>query len=94
MASISITPVSPELSFGARVAGVTRENVTDANLRAELNAAFEQHGVLVFEGVEPSIDMQIAVSEVFGPLKGHSYKGITTVKDAPPGVMELSRRSG
>jgi taurine dioxygenase len=94
MASISITPVSPELSFGARVAGVTRENVTDANLRAELNAAFEQHGVLVFEGVEPSIDMQIAVSEVFGPLKGHSYKGITTVKDAPPGVMELSRRPG
>ena len=27
MASISITPVSPELSFGARVAGVTRETV-------------------------------------------------------------------
>ncbi len=94
MASISITPVSAELSFGARVAGVTRDNVSDAGIRAQLNAAFEQHGVLVFEGVEPSIDMQVAVSKVFGPLKGHTYKGITTVKDAPPGVMELSRRPG
>lgn len=94
MASISITPISAELSFGARVAGVGWDNVTDEGVRAQLNAAFEQHGVLVFEGVEPSIEMQVAVSKLFGPLKGHSYKGITTVKDGPPGVMELDRRPG
>ena len=94
MASISITPVSKDLPFGARVAGVTPENVADESVRTQLNTAFEQHGVLVFEAVEPSIEMQVEVSKVFGPLRGHAYKGITTVKDGPPGVMELNRRPG
>jgi taurine dioxygenase len=94
MASISVQPISDDLPFGARVSGIDRSNVTDAGVRARLNAVFEERGVIVFEGVEPSMEMQLAVSEVFGPLRGHTYKGITTVKDGPPGVMELSRRPG
>ena len=57
MASITITPLSGELSFGARVAGIDRDNVTDEAVRAQLNALFEERGVIVFEGVEPDITL-------------------------------------
>ena len=94
MAAITIDPLSNELPFGARVTGIDRDNVQDAGLRARLKALFEDRGVIVFAGVEPALEMQLAVSEVFGPLRGHSYKGITTVAGATPGVMELKREPG
>jgi len=34
-----------------------------------------------------TLEMQVAVSKVFGPLKEHSYKGITTVEGATPDVQ-------
>ena len=94
MAALSIHPVADDLSFGARVSGVGMDNVTDPAIRAQLNALFEDRGVIVFEGCDPSLEMQCAVSEVFGPLKGHSYKGITTADSKFPGVMELKRYPG
>lgn len=94
MASIGIRPLSNDLPFGARIAGVDKGNVKDAEVRAQLNAVFEDRGVIVFEGAEPSLEMQVAVSEIFGPLKGHSYKGITTADSRFPGVMELKRYPG
>jgi len=94
MTSIRITPLSDDLPFGARVAGVDRDNVTDAAVRAQLNAVFADRGLIVFEGTDPSLESQVAVSEVFGPLKGHSFKGIATVDGAVPGVMELRRVPG
>jgi taurine dioxygenase len=94
MASISVRPVSDDLPFGARIAGIDQENVKDEGVRAELNAVFEERGVIVFEGAEAALEMQVAVSEVFGPLKGHTYKGIVTVEGGVPGVMELKRYPG
>ncbi|RYD94794.1 MAG: TauD/TfdA family dioxygenase, partial [Sphingomonadales bacterium] len=94
MASISIEPLSDDLPFGARVEGVDWGNVGDAEVRARLNATFEDRGLIVFAGVEPSLKMQAAVSEIFGPLRMHSYKGITTAEGDVPGVMELKRTPG
>ena len=94
MAALDIRPLSDTLSFGSRVAGVGKDNVNDPSVRARLNALFEDRGVIVFEDVEPSLEMQVAVSELFGPLKGHSYKGITTADSQFPGVMELKRYPG
>ena len=91
---IAIRPLSDDLSFGARVTGVDKDNVKDAAVRAQLNALFEDRGVIVFEGTEPSMETQCAVSEIFGPLRGHSFKGITTADSKFPGVMELKRYPG
>ena len=94
MASIDVRPISNDLPFGARITGLDRHAVKDAAIRARLNALFEDRGVIVFEGIEASLEMQVALSEVFGPLKGHSYKGITTADSRFPGVMELKRYPG
>jgi len=71
MASINIQPLDDALSFGSRVTGVTRDGLRDPDLRERLKRLFEQRGVIVFSGVEPSAEMQVDISEVFGPLKDH-----------------------
>jgi taurine dioxygenase len=76
MASIEIRPLGEGLSFGARVAGVTREKLADPAVREQLNKLFEDRGVIAFEGVEPSAEMQVMVSEVFGPLKDHPVASV------------------
>ena len=45
-------------------------------MRQQIRDAFEQHGVIVFEGVEPSDRMQIALSKAFGPLKDHPVTSV------------------
>lgn len=92
--SFGIAPLSDDVPFGARVEGIGWHNVRDGAVRARLNALFEDRGVIVFEAMEPSLRMQAAVSEIFGPLKAHSYKGITTAEGDVPGVMELKRAPG
>ena len=90
MASIKIQPVQDDLSFGSRVTGLGWDNIEDSGVRAELNAAFEDRGVLVFEDIEQSSKMQVAVSTVFGPLKQHPVKAVPRVDDDTlPGVIEL-----
>jgi taurine dioxygenase len=71
MSDVTVRPIREDLSFGARVSGVTLEALDDQALRDRLNAAFEEHGLLIFEGVDPSPRMQVAISTVFGPLKDH-----------------------
>ena len=68
MSAISITPLAPGLSFGNRVDGVTWDNIEDEELRAQLRQLFIERGVLVFENMEPSPKMQVALSQVFGPV--------------------------
>ena len=74
--TITVEPVRPDISFGARIGGVTYETLRDESLRAEINARFEQYGLLILEGVEPSPKMQVAVSNVIGPLKDHPSQAV------------------
>lgn len=90
MASITIRPLRDDLGFGARVTGLDWDNIEDQGVRAELNQAFEDRGVLVFDDIEQSSRMQVAVSTVFGPLKEHPVKVVPRVDgELLPGVIEL-----
>lgn len=91
MANIEIHALDDTLPFGARVTGVTRDVLRDEETRATLNRLFEDRGLIVFEGVEPTSQMQVEISTVFGPLKEHP---VSTVKradpDKLPGVIEIT----
>jgi len=92
VSGIKIHNLRSDLSFGARVEGVNWETLADQSVRDELNTAFEERGVIVFEGVEPTAKMQVALSTVFGRLKDHPTK--TTARaiesvDLAPGVIDM-----
>jgi taurine dioxygenase len=53
------------------VSGVTLDELRDEEVRARLNDAFEERGLLIFEDVDPTPQVQVAISTVFGPLKDH-----------------------
>jgi len=87
---MEIRPLRDDLDFGVRIAGVTREMTLEPEVRDTINAAFERHGMIVFEGLEPDNAMQLALSNVFGALKEHPVKSIARVdRDGMPGVIEL-----
>ena len=71
MTTITVRPIRDDLSFGSRVGGVTLDNLRDPEVRDRLNGAFEERGLLIFEDVESTPQMQVAISTVFGPLKDH-----------------------
>lgn len=95
MTSIRVTPLQDDLSFGARIAGVTREALRDEATRAQINAVFEDRGLIVFADVEPSSEMHVALSNVFGPLKDHPNKAVARVdQNAMPGVIDMYTKGG
>ncbi|WP_254514838.1 TauD/TfdA family dioxygenase [Novosphingobium sp. G106] len=91
--TMQIHALDDALSFGARVTGLTASALKDAEVRAQLNQLFEDRGVIVFEGVEPSAQMQVDVSTVFGPLKDHPVNTVARADrdDAKlTGVIEIA----
>jgi taurine dioxygenase len=90
MSDIKIRNLRDDLSFGAIVEGVTYETLEDPAVRARLNALFEERGLIVFEGVEPTSKMHVTVSNVFGPLKDHPTSTTPRVDgDVMPGVIDM-----
>jgi taurine dioxygenase len=90
MSGITINNLRDDLSFGARVSGLTFENVQDPAIREELNRTFEARGMIVFEDVEPTARMHVEVSRVFGPLKDHPTKTTNrTAEDLAEGVIDM-----
>lgn len=88
MTTVTVQPIRDDIGFGARVGGVTRDGLGDDGLRAELNDLFERYGLLVFTDVEPTPQMQVALSSVFGPLKDHPSKA-TPRAGGEVGVIEI-----
>jgi taurine dioxygenase len=60
-------------------------------VRQEINELFERRGLIVFEGVEASIEMHLAISNMFGPLKDHPVPVVARVdqKKKAPGVIDM-----
>ena len=87
MAGIKVDKLSSEHNFGARIAGLGWDNIADQGVRDEINRVFEDRGMIVFEDMEPSAKMQVAVSKIFGPLKDHPTK--STPRDGETGDEEL-----
>jgi len=91
MVEITVSPLQDGLPFGARIAGVTREALADPAIRQRINQVFEDRGVIVFSHVEPSAEMQVLISEVFGPLKDHPVKIVPRLDQKTyPGVITIS----
>lgn len=90
MALADVRPLQDGLPFGVRIGGLTRELVADPAIQREIDELFIQHGMIVFEDVEQTDEMQLALSNCFGPLKEHPVKSLTRVDaDRLPGVIEL-----
>ena len=88
MTDLHVEPIRDDLPFGSRVRGVTRDDLADDAVRDRLNQLFWERGLLVFEDVEPSAAMQVALSEVFGPLKDHPSAATPRVEGLL-GVIEI-----
>ena len=71
MPSIEVVSLRDDLSFGVRIRGVTSEALRDDAVRKQIKDAFEDRGLIVFEEIEPSSEMHVTLSGVFGPLKPH-----------------------
>jgi taurine dioxygenase len=94
MTRIKVKPLQEDLSFGVRIGGVTRDLLQDPAVRAEIVDLFEAKGMIVFEDVEPSGEMHLALSDVFGPLKEHPNKAVTRVDGGLPGVIDMQVKAG
>ena len=93
MALTDVRPLSDSLPFGVRIGGVTRELLEDPAVRQEIDDLFIRHGMIVFEDVEQSDEMQLDISNCFGPLKEHPVASVSRVNsDRLPGVIELRTR--
>lgn len=91
MSEIKIRNLNPDLAFGAVVDGANLENLKDPAIRTRLNELFEDRALIVFENVEPSGRMHLAISDVFGPLKEHPTSSTPRAmdKDVAPGVIDM-----
>lgn len=90
MATLDVRPLQDDLPFGARIRGVTREALADEAVRAEINRVFEDRGMIVFEHIENTSDMQVLLSNVFGPLKDHPVRTVERVDaEKLPGVISI-----
>jgi taurine dioxygenase len=90
MVEVTIHPLSEDLSFGARVRGVSHDSLREAANRSLISQAFEDHALLLFEGVEQSPQMQLAISEVIGPLKDHPVSKVGRADEGlAAGVIKL-----
>ncbi|MBW8753389.1 MAG: TauD/TfdA family dioxygenase [Sphingomonadales bacterium] len=89
--AIQIEALGKHLPFGARITGVTEAVLADADVRGRIAQAFHDCGLLVFAEVEPSNRLQVAISQVFGPLKEHPVEAVDKVDpEALPGVIEIA----
>jgi taurine dioxygenase len=86
MPLITITELSDDLPFGARVYGVTLQALADEAVRQQLREAFDARGVLVFKDTDRSSELHIALSEVFGRIQAHALK-----QDGEPEVVDLEQ---
>jgi taurine dioxygenase len=90
MTAITVRPLRDDLSFGARIAGVTHDTLADPAVRQQIEEVFVDKGLIVFEDVEPTSRMHVAISNVFGPLKPHPVAAVQQVDgETMPGVIDM-----
>ena len=65
--AIEVTPLHPTL--GAEVRGVDLSRPVSPGVFAEIEAAFNRHGILVFPDQRLTDEQQLAFTQLFGPLE-------------------------
>ncbi|MCB2059769.1 MAG: TauD/TfdA family dioxygenase [Novosphingobium sp.] len=94
MNTLDIRPLTDEHPFGARIGGVTRDNAADEDVRQKLRDVFWDRGMIVFEDIEQSEDMQFALSDVFGPPQVYAIKGLSIDTGKRQGIINIGAREG
>jgi taurine dioxygenase len=90
---MKVSNLRADLGFGARITGVDLAMLKQPAVRAELADVFDRRGLLVFDEIEASAHMLVAVSNIIGPLKEHPVPTMTrTDSENLPGVIEFSQR--
>jgi taurine dioxygenase len=90
MSALDVYPLQEGLPFGVRIRGVGLDILESSAIRQEIVALFDTHGMIVFEETEPSDELQVAISTVFGPLKEHPVASLTRADfGGAPGVVEI-----
>jgi taurine dioxygenase len=90
MTAISFDNLQPGLPFGSLIRGVTRANLADENSRMRVWHEFESRGLLVFDDIEQTSEMQLALSGIFGPLKDHPVAEVKRAEeDLAAGIIDL-----
>jgi len=74
------------MAVGAEITGLTPGRETDPQVAAALRAAWREHGILLFRGVD-SIDYHLSLSRAFGELELHPYPELRS--DLHPLLIEL-----
>ena len=69
---IDITPLGPDVPFGAIVSGLTLAHLDDAAMRKRLFELWIDRGVLLFRG-EDTPEMHVRLSKCFGDLERHVF---------------------
>lgn len=95
MSTVVFRPLRDDLPFGSRISGITFETLAHERCRRRIAETLVERGMIVFEDVEQSSAMQVAISNVFGPLKEHPVASVERVNsDAMPGVIVISTEGG
>jgi len=95
MASIQEKPLKGNPPFGARVTGINWDTVEDESVRKRVQEIFEDRGLIVFEDVEPSDKMLVAISNMIGPLQDLTLQEVSRVDgDTMPGVLKFNNEPG
>jgi len=88
--ALTVKPLDPVLPFGARVRGLDLAALEDEAIRQQIRDIFWDRGMILFDGIEPSNELQVETSKLFGPLQEHPIKGMTKTDGAEvPGMVEL-----
>jgi taurine dioxygenase len=90
MTAIDVKPLADDLPFGARITGVTLQNSKDAQVREQVNQVFHDRGMIIFEEMEPSNALQVAVSEIFGQLEDHALSDVPMADDEVRGMTDFT----
>lgn len=89
-AGVRFVDLQDDLPFGTRVIGATRRNLQKPSTSNVIRQVFEERGLLIFEDVEQSPQMQLAISEILGELKDHPVPSVSRAnEDLAAGVIEL-----
>lgn len=90
MTKIEVSALRDGLPFGAKVAGLDWSNIESEAVRSRLRNVYVDRGVIVFEGMERSSDMQLAVSDIFGPRQDYPFKGVPQLnQEAMLGLVDF-----
>ncbi|VWX54218.1 TauD/TfdA family dioxygenase [Novosphingobium sp. 9U] len=93
--AFTVEPLQQGLTFGIRIGKLDRAQLDDPAVRKQIDDLFIEHGMIVFEDVEQTDEMQLAISSCFGPLKEHPVKAVSRVDSSRlPGVIEIRSRRG